>query len=174
MLFGDPAQFAIEAHHEPQGPSWLGFGRMALHFGNVTLGDLSEEHCSLHDAASRIRDVISRIRTTWLPEFLGHSDAEIFAQIDKELYVDYGQTEAHIKSSQKQYELFDFLTNAGEQFDDVKTFIYCGPDSLVHVLYEDRARNVASVTCSVDRLELVSQAFLQWFDAETKVTVGAA
>ena len=174
MLFGDRAQFAIEAHHEPQGPSWLGFGRMALHFGHVTLGDLSEEHCSLHDAAGRIREISGRIRTTWLPEFRGHSDAEIFALIDRELYVDYGQAEANTKSAQKRYGRFEFLTNAGGQFDDVKTFIYCDPESLVHVLYEDRSGKVGSVTCSADSFESVSRAFLQWFDAETKVRAGAA
>ena len=173
MLFGNPDEFAIEAYHEPQGPSWMGFGRMALHLPGVTLGRLSEEHCGLHDAAERIRGVTNRIRELWLPEFAGHSDAEIFALIDKELYVDYGQTETGIESGLRRYGRFDFLTNAGEQFDDIKAFILCDPKHFVHILHGDRKGVFRSSTCSLEPFVVACRTFLKWFDAEVGAKVGA-
>ena len=55
MTFGDPKDFAIEAYHEPSGPQWAGFGRMAIDIQGVRLGDIRENHCSLFHAVDRFR-----------------------------------------------------------------------------------------------------------------------
>ena len=40
MTFGDSKDFAIEAYHEPSGPQWGGFGRMAIDIQGVRIGDI--------------------------------------------------------------------------------------------------------------------------------------
>ena len=127
MTFGEPADFAIEAYHEPSGPDWAVFGRRAIDIQSVRLGDIRENHCSLFDAADHFRDLPPIIGTFWDASFTGLSDAEIFALIDDALYIG-------TDSNWQRYGRFDFLTNTGEQFDGFKTFIVCRPDQRVHIL----------------------------------------
>ena len=174
MTFGDPKDFAIEAYHEPSGPAWAGFGRMALHVQGVALGDIREDHCSLNDAVERLRDLSLSLHELWDPRFVGHSDEEIFALIDRELYTDYGQTDRAIEEGLLRYGQFEFLTNAGEQFDDVKTFIYAEPQGIVHILYERERNQSRSATCSIDSFRSATLAFLQWFDDQVRFRSGVA
>lgn len=166
MTFGDSKEFAIEVYHEPLGPRWNGFGRMALHVAGVTFGNLQECHCGLADAAERLRAVWQSLHEKWDASFSGHSDEDIFALIDRELYVDYGQTEAAISDGRQRYGRFDFLTNAGEQFDDVKTFIYVDQRELVHILYAHDARTPSAVVCSVGSFRSATADFLHWYSRE--------
>jgi hypothetical protein len=173
MLFGDPQEFAIEAYHEPAGNRWLGHGRVAIHIAGAVLGDLGDEHCSLLPLVVRLRDLISRIRTVWDASFDGYSDAGIFALIDRELYSDYGQSDAQIAASLDRYGRFDFLTHDGESFHDVKAFIYTHPTGAVHIAYQ-REGIFGSGICSVDSFVAAARFFLDWFDAETRMPAGSA
>lgn len=121
MHFGDPTEFAIEAFHEPAGPDWAGFGRMCLYAEGIPLGDLSEEHCSLFQAADRFRELGNTVESLWDDSFAGLSDAQIFALLDDALYIGN-------EPRWERYGKFDFLTNTGEQFDGFKTFIVCSTD----------------------------------------------
>ena len=174
MIFGDPKDFAIEVFHEPLGPTWIGFGRMALHVQSVVLGDIQADHCGLADAVERLRELTVKVHERWDPSFSGHSDEEIFALIDRELYVDYGQTDVTVEDGLRRYGRFDFLTNAGEQFDDVKTFIYVEPRGTVHILYQTEPTNSRAVTCSIDSFRSASLSFLDWFDREVRMGVSVA
>jgi len=164
MLFGDSGEFAIEAYHEPMGPTYSGFGRMALHIASVTIGDIHEEHCGLADAADRLRTKVKLIGSLWNPIFSNHSDEEIFSLIDRELYIDHGQSDKDIAVGQHQYGKFDFLTNAGEQFDNFKTFLYADPNGSIHILYQLRNGTIGSATCDAETFETTVQAFVKWFD----------
>ena len=75
MIFGQPSHFAIEAYHEPSGPQWSGFGRMAIDIHGVRLGDIRENHCSLFHAVDRFRQVYPRIESLWAESFDGLSNA---------------------------------------------------------------------------------------------------
>src|SRR5687768_3918116 len=124
MIFGDPRTFAIEAYHEPMDSGLRGFGRMALHVCNTIVGDITEKHCGLGDAAERLRKILLSDGPFWDPSFASLADAEIFALIDRALYIDHGQSDAQVHEDAERYGRFDLLTNAGEQFDGYKTFIF--------------------------------------------------
>ncbi|HXE43023.1 MAG TPA: hypothetical protein VN516_08365, partial [Candidatus Baltobacteraceae bacterium] len=117
MIFGDAHNFAIEAFHEPSGPEWHGFGRLCLHIQGIQIGDIHDKHCSLFNITRRFRELIDNIHLLWDSEFAGLSDTEIFAIVDRELYI------GDPTENRSQYTAFDFLTNDGEMLNGVKTFI---------------------------------------------------
>ena len=112
MNLGQPSDFAIEAYHEPSGPQWAGFGRMAIDIHGVRLGDIRENHCSLFHAVDRFRQVFPSIESLWDESFGGLSCPEIFNLIDRARYT------SDPSDCEVDYSPFDFLTNTGEQFDD--------------------------------------------------------
>ncbi|HEX4342218.1 MAG TPA: hypothetical protein VH255_02445 [Verrucomicrobiae bacterium] len=162
MIFGQTSDFAIEAYHEPSGPRWGGFGRMALDIQGVRLGDIRENHCSLFHATNRFRELYPTIETLWDESFTGLSDVGIFALIDRARYT--GEPSGGVPD----YRSFDFLTNTGEQFDDAKTFIICRPDGRVHILYQLREGTVGSASCLVSSFRNVAESFVHWFDAQVR------
>ena len=159
MIFGHQAEFAIEAYHEPAGPEWVGFGRMAIDIQGVRLGAIQENHCSLFAAVNRFREVYPRIESLWAESFEGLSDVEIFALID---------THYTGEACEESYTDCDFLTNSGEQFDDAKTFIVCRPGGRVHILYQLRDGTIGSVSCSASSFREVAEAFVCWFDEQVR------
>ncbi len=161
MTIGAPKYFAIEAYHEPSGPQWGGFGRMAIDIQGVRLGDIREYHCSLFHAVDRFRQVYPRIESLWAESFDGLSDVEIFALID---------TRYTGEPCEEDYSPCDFLTNSGEQFDDAKTFIVCRPDGHVHILYQLRDGTIGSASCSASSFREVAEAFVCWFDEQVCTT----
>jgi hypothetical protein len=161
MTFGDPKDFAIEAYHEPYGPTWGGFGRMAIDIQGVRLGNIRENHCSLFDAVERFRRKCSYIEDLWTDSFDGLSDVEIFALVN---------TYYTGEPSDHDYSICDFLTNSGEQFDGVKTFIICSPDHHVRILYQLRDGTIGSASCSATSFSGVAEAFIRWFDEQVRTT----
>ena len=155
MHFGESLIFAIEAYHEPAGSEWVGYGRMALNIGGIRLGDIGERHCSLFDAVDRFREVYPRIDSLWSEAFDGLSDREMFDLIDA--YYSGKPCEADLRR-------FDFLTNTGEQFDDVKTFIICRPSGRVCILYEFRDGSFGSASCPIASFREVAKEFVDWFE----------
>jgi len=164
MIFGHPSEFAIEAYHEPSGPQWGGFGRMALDIQGVRLGDIRETHCSLFHATNRFRELYPTIESLWDESFIGLSDAEIFGLIDRAIY-----TGEPVEGA-PGYRCFDFLTNTGEQFDDVKSFIFCRPDGRVHILYQLRDGTAGSASCLAALFRNVAEAFVRWFEEQVRTT----
>ena len=160
MIFGQASEFAIEAYHEPAGPQWNGFGRMAIIIQGMQLGNIREEHCSLFDATDRFRELCSIIDTLWDESFTGLSDSDIFQIIDRARYTGY------LPDLSERYGRFDFLTNTGEQFNGIKVFIICRPGGLVHVLYQFRNNVFGSGSCSVGLFRDVSTSFVCWFDKQ--------
>ena len=165
MIFGDRSHFSIEVYHEPSGPEWAGFGRMAFDIEGVRFGDIHENHCSLFHAVDRIRDVYPKIESLWDKSFETMSDREIFDVIDHACYT--GEPADY----EVDYWQFNFLTGVGEQFDDAKTFIVCRLDGRVHILYQLRDDTIGSCSCSADVFRKVAEAFVCWFDEQVR-TVG--
>jgi hypothetical protein len=161
MLFGSVTEFAIEVYHEPSGPQWAGFGRMALDVQGVRLGDIQQNHCSLFHAVERFRELRTMIDTLWDESFNGLTNAQIFSLLDRSLY--------DCEERSERFGRFDFLTNTGEMFDDSKTFIACDPAGYVHILYRKYQRDTPdSRLCRVDLFRSVTDSFLRWFDVQTQ------
>ena len=161
MIFGQPSDFAIEAHHEPYGPEYGGFGRIAIDIQGVRLGDIRENHCSLFHAVSQIRQAFPIIETFWDESFTGLSDAEIFAVVEH----DYRSAK---HSNWKRYGRFYFLTFTGEPFDGFNIMIVCRPDRRVHILYALPDGNFGSASCSVQSFQQVAESFVLWFDEQVR------
>jgi hypothetical protein len=157
MFFGNSDKFAIEIYHEPLEPRWVGFGRMCIHIESHTIGDINEAHCSLYHAIDRILDASNSLTNLWDERFSGHSGEEIFALIDAALYT------GEPSEMYEEFEKFDFLTNTGEQFDRWKTFIYCTPDKIVNIPFQDRDLVVQTPSCSVNEFQSVSGELARWF-----------
>ena len=162
MIFGEPTDFAIEAYHEPSGARWAGFGRMSIDIQGVRLGNIHEKHCSLFHAADRLRDLPPTIAELWEEAFNGLSDAEIFAVVDEALY-------RASTGNWARYGRFDFLTNTGEQFDNLKTFIVCRPDQRISILYQLPDDKLGAASCSAQSFQNTSASFVRWFDKQVRI-----
>jgi hypothetical protein len=68
------------------------------------------------------------------------------------------------------YSACDFLTNTGEPFDGVKTFIVCRPGGRVQVLYHPIEGVLGSATCSATTFCETAEAFVGWFDDQVRAT----
>lgn len=172
VTIGDIEEFAIEAYHEPSGPEWGGFGRLAIHIQGNRLGKIRENHCSLFHATDRFRTLLGlssadrphRIVTLWENGFASLSDFEIFTAIDRELY------SSAPTNNRTRYADFDFLTNTGEMFDGVKTFLVCRPAGAVHILYRLADGSFGSGSCSIRTFRSVAEAYVRWFDETVRTT----
>lgn len=164
MTFGDPTDFAIEAHHEPSGPLYGGFGRMCIHIQGVSLGDIRENHCSLFHVTDRVREVAAHLESLLDDRFADLSDSEVFELIDREIYKG-GRTE-----DGRSHAACGFLTNTGEMFDGVKTFVIFRPPDRVHILYRLGDDSFGSGSCSVQTFRRVADAYVGWFEEQVRTT----
>lgn len=167
MIFGDPRTFAIEAHHEPIDSGPRGFGRMALHMSNTAVGDITEKDCGLGGAAEQLREILLTDGPFWDPSFASLADTEIFALLDRALYVDEGQSDAQVRDDAERYARFNFLPNAGEPFDGYKSFIFKEPGGDVVILVRNPDDAVASARCGPREFRSACQAFVAWYDAQS-------
>jgi hypothetical protein len=165
MTFGDPKDFAIEAYHEPSGPQWVGCGRLCFHIRGVAVGEIRDNHCSLFAVTDCFRRFSHGIESLWVECFAGLSDADVFRLIDRDIYGD--DSPSDIGSG---FGDFDFLTNSAEMFDGTKTFIFCDPAGLVHILYRLRDDTLGSGTCRIQSFRTVAEAYVRWFDDQVRTT----
>lgn len=169
MIFGNPQDFAIEVYHESSGPQWRGFGRLCLYIQGKRLGDIANDHCSLWHVTDRFRELSnpsletqcgSALEVLWDESFAGLSEREIFALVNQAVYT--GESSA----DPARFYRFDFLTNTGEMFNGVKTFITCRPDGRVFILYEFGDGTFGSGSSRIEVYRAITDSFIRWFDEE--------
>lgn len=140
MLFGDPAEFAIEVLVESTLPVPTGqWGRMCLHFAGVRFGDFEIPCCRLSEAFSHL-DCFARTQSLlWDPAFDGKTPEQIHDLVRSALYgVDDRPLAAPGRDS-RHFARFDFLTNWGEQFDGYESVIVSPDPESVMVLHRPGA-----------------------------------
>jgi hypothetical protein len=157
MLFGNPENFAVEIYHEPAAPERKGFGRMCINVDGTTLGNIAEAHVSLFHAVERILELSEGLHDQWHERFAGYTPEEVFSWLDAVLYT------GELADPNDQAIKFDFLTNAGEQFDGFKSFIYCTPGGIVYVLFQDRHSRLFTPCCQSNEFRSVASQLQQWF-----------
>lgn len=161
MLFGTPSDFAVEIYHEPDSSRELGFGRMRIFIQGISIGDIEEQHCSLFHAVERIGEVAEALPTLWETRFSQHTEEEIFSWLDAILFSgeisEVGEDNIH---------RFIFLTNTGELFDDVKTFIISPPNGSVRILFLKNDK-FGSATCQAPTYVSVAASLGHWFKEQT-------
>lgn len=107
-------------------------------------------------------DLPPTIAELWDEAFNGLSDAEIFAVVDEALY-------RASTGNWARYGRFDFLTNTGEQFDNLKTFIVCRPDQRISILYQLPDDKLGAASCSAQSFQNTSASFVRWFDKQVRI-----
>jgi hypothetical protein len=111
------------------------------------------------------RRISGGIESLWAECFAGLSDAEVFRLIDRDIYSDDPPSDLG-----SDFGEFDFLTNSAEMFNGTKTFSFCDPAGLVHILYRFRDDTFGSGTCSVQAFRAVADAYARWFDEQVRTT----
>jgi hypothetical protein len=174
-LFGDRADFAIEADVEPnlQAPSAV-WGYMCIWCREVPLGHIEDRHCALYGAYDALGRLASVIDHLWAEELAGLDDVAAWNLLDGLLYGYHGDVEVPDDRTVEQcgrdwgmWGRFNFLTNWGEQFDGYKSFIMCPPGGPVRILCRSLPPKMGlSVQVSRDAFVAASEGFVRWFEQE--------
>ncbi|HEX6811422.1 MAG TPA: hypothetical protein VF384_07355 [Planctomycetota bacterium] len=170
MIFGDRQGFAIEAFHEPEGPEWKGFGRLCMHVEGVRVGDIAEQHVSLHHAADRFRDLCSNADVLWDDAFTGLDPTAVFHLIEDALYgTPTGSLEEAI-AGMHRFGRFDLLTGTGEHSDGYQSFVYRDQGGMLRLLY--RLPDGMPQHACFDKAEVLAPAaaFVRWLEATAGLT----
>ena len=177
MLFGDPADFAIEADVEPDlTPPFHVWGHMCVWCRGIPLGDLAERHCGLHHAYSEFRLLPALLDELWAPELAGLDNLATWNLLDGLLYGYHGDVEVTVDRSVEEcradwsvWGKFDFLTNWDEPFDGFKSFILCPPGGPVRILSR-RLPAGMGLGVEVSRGSVIgaSAGFACWFEEQQR------
>jgi len=142
-VFGDPADFAIEAGGEPdlQAPSAV-WGHMWVWCRGVALANLDDRHCALYTAYKSFEWMSGQLDDLRDPELEVLDATAAWNFLDGLLYGYHGdveltddRTEAQCLADSRRWGRHDFLTNWGEQFDGWKAFVFALPGDLIRILY---------------------------------------
>src|SRR4051794_18443935 len=121
MLFGDTADFAIEAGVEPDlVPPSAVWGHMCVWCRGVALGDIEDRHCGLYQAFCGFRWLSEHLGELWDVELAGLDDVAAWNFLDGLLYGYHGDVEIEdgrsldqVRADWAYWSKYDFLTNWG-------------------------------------------------------------
>lgn len=180
-MFGDRADFAIEAGVEPHlvAPSAV-WGHMRVWCGGHALGDIDDRQCALYPSYGVFDWMVAHLEELWDDALNGLDDLATWNFLDGALYGYHGDVEIEDDRSLDEmtrdahrFGKFDFLTNWGEQFDGgYKSFIIHPPDRPLRVLSRAFPMSVG-LGVNISRMGFVraSQAFVEWFkDQERRLS----
>ena len=178
MLFGDQADFAIEADVEAglEAPNAV-WGHMCVWCGGYALGNIDDPFCALYPAYGAFGSLVTYVDRLWAAELHGFGDVALFDMFDGLLYGGRFDSPVQPPSSLFGEEgrrnwapwgCFDFLNNWGEQFDGYKSFIVCPPGGPVRVLSKSFIEHpeIASAICSASGVVHAANQFRRWFEGQ--------
>lgn len=172
MLFGDRADFAIEAdvESELQRPSAV-WGHMCVWCRGVALGDINLRHCGLYVAYSAFDWLSANLYSLWADELAGLDNLATWNFLDRLLYGYHEGREIPddrtVRCDWTVWGRFNFLTNWGEQFDGFKAFILCPPGGPVRILSARFPEHMGrGVQVSPNGVMTAAEAFARWFERE--------
>ena len=164
MLFGNSQDFAVEAHEESL-PPHRGFGRLAVFVGGKVIGNVLEMHVGLGGPIETLRELRSALPRLYDEAFANKSASEVFELLDQALYVDDSRDDIQLSEDIERFSPFNFLTNAGEGFDDSKSFVYCESNKVVHIVWKILESGVVhSATCSATSFVFAVDGACKWLD----------
>lgn len=123
MLFGNPADFAIEAEVEPDLalPSPV-LGRLRVWCRQTPLGNFDEAPCNLSPAFVGFQWRLGNLDSLWADDFLGLDDMAAWKFLDAVLYgydgtapIEDRRTAQQIQADWLTWRRFNFLTNWGSR-----------------------------------------------------------
>jgi hypothetical protein len=176
-MFGDPADFAIEAGVEPHlvAPSSV-WGHMRVWCGGHTLGNIEDRHCALYPSYLEFGWMGTHLEDLWDDELGGLDDQAAWNFLDGTLYGYHGGVEIEdnrsleeVRRDAQRFGKFNFLANWGEQFDGYKSFVVCPPNRPLRVLSRAFPEPLGlGVNVSRDGFARASRAFVDWFKSQER------
>jgi hypothetical protein len=164
MVFGDMADFAIQAEIEPGlTPPSAAWGRMCVWCRGTALGNIQETCCGLGDAASEFAWAASNLEELWDESLQGLDDQATFAFLDAAYYGDDDRSADQVHADAERYAKFNFLTNWGEQFDGFKAFWIHAPDGSLHIHYRLPDNTLGSSQVTKKAFITAATEFVRWF-----------
>lgn len=179
MVFGEKSDFAIEALMEPgllvPSSAW---GRMCIWIGGRSLGDITDEHCSLFSAYESFREASDNVDSLWDSHFAELSNSEIYYFLDEMLYgyrgnieVEDDKTAEEASRDWREYGKFNFLTNWGEMFDSAgKAFLLRKDNQTLKILLFDELNNIVeTLECTTSNFRDSVRKFSAWYEEQCRV-----
>jgi hypothetical protein len=184
-MFGDPADFAIEAGVETHlvAPSSV-WGHMRVWCGGHALGNIEDRHCALYPSYLEFDRMGTHLEDLWDEELRSLDDRAMWNFLDGALYGYHGDVEIEddrsleeVRRDAQRFGKFNFLTNWGEQFDGgYKSFVVCPSNKPLRVLSRAFPESVGlGVNVSRTGFARASRAFVDWFTSqELRLSGGTA
>jgi hypothetical protein len=175
-VFGDRADFAIEAGVEPdRHTAATVWGHMCVWCRGVPLGNVNNPYCGLYHAYCEFAWLADNLGSLWADEFTGLDDVGAWNFLDGLLYGYHGDVELADVSTLEECDRdalrwgrFNFLTNWGEQFDGYKSFLLCPPGDSARILSRRLPPQMGrGVSVSRFGFESAAAGFARWFEAES-------
>lgn len=175
MLFGNTADFAIEADVEPDlvAPSAV-WGAMRILCAGVVLGDFENRYCSLFAAYRNATSLLELVEFSWNDVFLSLSPQDTWNHLDGLIYgyhgdvrLDDDRDDATVRRDVRTWERYCFAHTWGEPFDGFKSFLVAPPGEVVWIFHRATPdRTVARTSVSRAGLASALAGFLAWFRRE--------
>jgi hypothetical protein len=162
MLFGDPADFAIEAEPDTKPTSSIVWGHMRVWCCGKAFGNFHETDCGISDPQVHMSRLANHLDALASPFLSALDDQAVWDFLDRALYLDVGQSAEDIELDAEAWGRHDFLTNAGEALDGYKSFIFLRDPETLRVLF--RRSDEALVGCTVTSTGYVAavKQFERW------------
>ena len=181
VVFGDPADFAIEAGVEPHlVPPSAVWGHMQVWCRGVPLGNIESRHDAL--PRSQFEEMSASLDSLWAPEFEGLCNAAVWNFLDGLLYGYHNDVEVFDNRTAEEchvdalrWSRHDFLTNWGVPFNCCKGFaLVPPPGDRIRILVRSRpSYELRRFDVTAAGFVAACEDFARWFDAE-QVRLSAA
>jgi hypothetical protein len=174
MIFGNPLNFAVEALVEPGPefpPSFGGnvAGRMRLHVGGLSVGDVSKPSCVPRVLSEHLAELCATSRLLWHPLLASIPPEEQFQMLDEALFLGGGNPEL-----EECHETI-FLTNVSEAFNPVKGFALSpSPEEILLLLRLDEGGPIVHRNIPYAEFCNVTAAFAHWVGEQERALLNGA
>jgi hypothetical protein len=164
MIFGNPADFAIEAEDDglPTDLKGILAGHMRIWCNNSSIGDFGEKQSCLWHSQQALAKIAADLSAITNPELWNLGDEDLWDRFDQALYIDVGQSKEEMENDCAAWGAHDFLTNWGEMFNGNKGMIYCLSDGRIRVLVQHRDASIRNYIVTEKGFKDAIAGFSQW------------
>jgi hypothetical protein len=164
MIFGSPADFAIEAEDDglPSHPKGIVPGHMQIWCRNSSIGDFGEEQSCLWDSHQHLVKIAADLSAISNPALWALSDEALWDRFNRARYIDRGQSNEEMTNDYVEWGRYDFLTNWDETFDGYKGMIYCLRNGGVRMLVQLPDKSIRQYTVTAEGFTDAIAGFSLW------------
>jgi hypothetical protein len=165
MIFGDPADFAIEAEPDTMPTSSIVWGHMRVWCCGKAFGNFHESDCGLSGAQVRLSELANALGALTSPLLAGLDDQSAWDFLDGALYLDEDRSDEEVQLDADAWSRHNFLTNSSEAFDGFKSFIYMRDRETLRILVRRSDEILGAHTVTAAGFVTAANQFEQWCNA---------